>query len=46
MPFRALPADELLAAWKYQARRQAEALDALVALGEDVAVDFTIETVS
>jgi uncharacterized protein (TIGR03083 family) len=40
-PFRALPNDELRAAWATQARRKTEAVEALAALGEDATVDFT-----
>jgi uncharacterized protein YndB with AHSA1/START domain len=40
-PFRALPDDELRAAWATQARRKTEAVEALAVLGGGATVDFT-----
>ncbi|MGH3969357.1 MAG: maleylpyruvate isomerase N-terminal domain-containing protein [Mycobacterium sp.] len=40
-PFRALPDDELRAAWLRQIQRKTEAVSALAALGQDANFEFT-----
>lgn len=40
-PFRALPDNELRRVWAHHSRRKVEAVEALAALGEDAAFDFT-----
>jgi uncharacterized protein (TIGR03083 family) len=44
--FRALPDDQLVAAWSWQAQRKTEAVAALAELGEDAAFEFTGATLT